>query len=626
MKVASFDIFDTCLIRKCGKPENVFFLLSKKLFPNNTAKQECFLHWRLCAEESIEKKSNQHGVTLGDIYQSLDRERFGLQSSTDLVEEEKSLERDMLVCNPKILNLISEKRKQGYSIAFISDMYLDSAFLIDLLQKAKCWEKDDRLFVSCECKATKREGTLFDMVREELHPTVWYHFGDTYRSDYINAKKHGACANIIDTDFNKTEQYMLQNTVSLKHKYALSCIIGLIRYVRLCNSCADSSVSSISANFVAPIYTAYILDILNKCLSDGISRLYFLSRDGWILKEIAGLLSDCYPTIDLRYIYVSRKSLYLPSLKDLNVDELKMYWGGDFLHASFSQLIKYFKIDIAIENNKIPKVDNDSLADVSTENALKSFINKPNVYENVMQLSNTEYKKIISYFKQEGLFEDIPYAFVDIGWKGSGLYAINKLVNKKIRCFYWGTFKEYRNKYPCVFNTYNHNQPLPMYLISFMEDFFSASPQLSTIGYEGIDIITPIFDEKSRLNNNTEVDSNASAIQLFAKGLRDMHLLESYFLDIISMLSLSVLTDRIHFIDLTSLSRMKCFSEQGSVDGLVQKLTVYQTLRYALGLSIKEIWPEGCLYFSYPNAATLFRLTNRLAQTLRKKIKKLIHE
>jgi len=29
MKLASFDIFDTTLVRKCGSPDNIFYLLSK---------------------------------------------------------------------------------------------------------------------------------------------------------------------------------------------------------------------------------------------------------------------------------------------------------------------------------------------------------------------------------------------------------------------------------------------------------------------------------------------------------------------------------------------------------------------------------------------------------------------
>lgn len=47
MKIASFDIFDTTLIRKCGKPQNIFYLLAQKLFYHNTELQKEFVIWRL---------------------------------------------------------------------------------------------------------------------------------------------------------------------------------------------------------------------------------------------------------------------------------------------------------------------------------------------------------------------------------------------------------------------------------------------------------------------------------------------------------------------------------------------------------------------------------------------------
>ena len=40
MKLASFDIFDTTLIRKCGKPGNIFYILAHKLYPSDKAKRE----------------------------------------------------------------------------------------------------------------------------------------------------------------------------------------------------------------------------------------------------------------------------------------------------------------------------------------------------------------------------------------------------------------------------------------------------------------------------------------------------------------------------------------------------------------------------------------------------------
>lgn len=32
MKLVSFDIFDTTLVRKCGAPENIFYLLANRIF------------------------------------------------------------------------------------------------------------------------------------------------------------------------------------------------------------------------------------------------------------------------------------------------------------------------------------------------------------------------------------------------------------------------------------------------------------------------------------------------------------------------------------------------------------------------------------------------------------------
>ena len=68
-------------------------------------------------------------------------------------------------------------------------------------------------------------------------------------------------------------------------------------------------------------------------------------------------------------------------------------------------------------------------------------------------------KLLADYIQQEGMDDkNINYAFVDIGWKGSGLYALNKLQKRfGLRpsiCFYWGTLKRCRGDFPIVYNTH----------------------------------------------------------------------------------------------------------------------------------------------------------------------------
>ena len=67
MKLASFDIFDTTLLRICGKPQNIFFLVSRKLFPDDLKLQRDFFNWRLKAEYfAVMQKGS--GVTIDEIY------------------------------------------------------------------------------------------------------------------------------------------------------------------------------------------------------------------------------------------------------------------------------------------------------------------------------------------------------------------------------------------------------------------------------------------------------------------------------------------------------------------------------------------------------------------------------
>lgn len=624
MKIASFDVFDTCLIRKCGNPENVFWILAKKLFPSNTAKQECFFHWRQSVEYELMKKNNNDNITLCQIYETLNIERFELDSYYNAMEEEKQVESMMLVCNPSVKEVIEEKRKNGYKIVFISDMYLDSVFLKNILCTAGCFKENDIIYVSCEHGESKRTGKLYDIVRNNLTPIEWCHFGDNYISDYINARKHGISAKVVDTKWNKVEKYILNKISEYKNKIDLSCVVGLMRYSRLCNESKESSINSISADFMTPIYTSYILDVLNQSISDNIKRLYFLSRDGWILKQIADLLSFYYPTIELKFLYVSRKSLYLPSLEKFTIEELKEYWGGDFSHSSYSQLINYFKIDSILIDNEIPTVDKDSLKNSKTEDALVSIIDNSDLKGRIMKVSRSEREMIMTYFKQEGLFDNIDYAFVDIGWKGSGLYAINKLLRKRVRCFYWGTFKEYRNKYSCIFNTFNYNMRLPLYLITLMEDFFSSSPLLSTVGYENNSKIKPIFDIESAINNENVILSNSSSIQLFINGLKDMNLVDAYIINEVSNIALSIIKNHINYLDLDALSSLECFSEKGNINGLIHKLNLSQVIKYSMGMHINEIWPEACLYFTFPHLAKQLLIANTALKKAKKKIKKII--
>lgn len=217
LRLASFDIFDTTLIRLFGRPENIHVLLAGK----------------------------EHSQ--GDAL-------------------ERQVEKDCLIANPAVRDLITKKRQEGWQIAFISDMYLDSAFLSEILTREGCFEPGDKIYVSCEHNARKDTGTLYDLVRKELHPDEWEHYGDNPQSDVRMAERKGIKAHLI-----------------------------------------DNSYRDLASRFVAPAYLPYVLWILEEAKRQDIQRLYFISRDGYILQQIAEALP--HEGIELRIFFTSRKAL-----------------------------------------------------------------------------------------------------------------------------------------------------------------------------------------------------------------------------------------------------------------------------------------------------------------------------
>ena len=254
MKLASFDIFDTTLIRKCGKPGNIFYLLAHRLYPNDTAKREAFLVWRRKAENEARREHLGKDVTIDDIYSSNELKGFDEYDKKELIEAEKSVEAEQLTVNPAIRDIINGKREQGYTICFISDMYLPSRILKEVLAREGCIKEDENVYVSCEWNARKSNGKLYKKLKKEVRPTEWEHYGDHHVSDIKKAREHGIKATVVNTDFTVAEMHTIQPCNSRLY-YESSILTGLSRAARV--HFGNDAYTTIAANFVAPAYIAY---------------------------------------------------------------------------------------------------------------------------------------------------------------------------------------------------------------------------------------------------------------------------------------------------------------------------------------------------------------------------------
>lgn len=491
MKLASFDIFDTTLIRKCGLPETVFWLLARHLYPNDIAKRDDFFLWRKQAEaEATIRIGSLKEATIEDIYNSPRLSAYYSEyNKTELMCAEMEIESAQLVSNPQVKLLIQQKRDEGYEICFISDMYLPSYYLRQILNREGCLIGDETVYVSCEKGFRKSTGRLYDYIRLNLSPDKWVHYGDHPISDVKIPRKKGIDATIIQSGFTEIEHWTIQESNNSECPGAMQLLAGIQRFVRI--NRRGSDVAEVAADFVAPAYIPYVRFVLEEAVKRGVKRLYFLSRDSYILLEIAKEMQSKYPELELRYLFVSRMALMLPYLylqptaeQFLSVQDHETILNksvDDILSLLHTNVEELKKLNIIFNYKKITTKQEES------DLLQKLFSCNGPFLSLLMKRAEEEYSLLHNYFIQEKLCDADRCAMVDVGWLGTTRRMINRLQHcfgaNDVDFFYYGV----RNDVISVLDGNYISFLSPWHscskLTSLIENYFSASPYPSTVGY-----------------------------------------------------------------------------------------------------------------------------------------------
>ncbi len=197
VKVVSFDVFDTLLLRPFWKPVDLFKFLDREATGLLGAFDEIkFSEYRKEAEKKarlIAKQKNLEDVKLTEIYTVLKNEEIFPESVTDaLMAKEMELERRFCYARKSAVELVKYAISKGKRIIAISDMYLPSEFIGQLLEKNEI-PLPERVFVSCEVGYGKASGKLYDSVLDTLkiEKSEIVHIGDNIITDVKVPRKKG---------------------------------------------------------------------------------------------------------------------------------------------------------------------------------------------------------------------------------------------------------------------------------------------------------------------------------------------------------------------------------------------------------------------------------------------------
>lgn len=380
--------------------------------------------------------------TLNDIYDELNVSQWGFESS-QIMQLEMELEERELCPNPQMLDVVNKYRLEGFSVSFISDMYLPSVFLKKILVKYGFCKENEKVYVSAECKASKNDGSLFDYVFKDTGTKAkqWIHYGDNEKSDYLEPKSKGVKSFWIkNTLFTDEEKSWISDARFYTHKHEIELWAGLCRYARV--NLDDSECTERAVDLISSLYIPYVRYIMDESKERNINVLYFLARDAHIFLQIAEQFKNRYPNIELKYLKLSRRSLYPCVFYEVNDYEMELT-----ICQCIAQTAKKSVEYIGLEWESLsPKTRNQFKADYRFTSARKAKAFAKCLIENdrkmILEKSSNYRGMLLGYLRQEGVLGFRKIASVDLGWIGSCRCILNYILRKeKYRtcdAFYWG--------------------------------------------------------------------------------------------------------------------------------------------------------------------------------------------
>ena len=310
--IASFDVFDTVLTRLVGGPRQVFVETGRRLRAAHVVdvSPEAYAAVREDVLARFTVDVRRHPSLLRVAGEVADRLGLDAKAADTLHETELAVERDVLRAVPGVVEQVgAERRRTGRGVLFVSDTPLPAEFLQDVLEREGLFFDGDRVYTSAGCGESKQDGGLYDLVRADQGAEDIRHVGDDDEADVVHARLHGWQASLqAGARFTAAEQRLDAAAIGTDGVGPRLAGAGRLGRLRAVAEGAEPDVSAIAADTALPFLIGFGLWVLSQARRHGVDRLYFVARDGEILREVTQALAAARgDAVECRYLYGSRR-------------------------------------------------------------------------------------------------------------------------------------------------------------------------------------------------------------------------------------------------------------------------------------------------------------------------------
>ena len=491
----SFDVFDTLLTRVTATPEGIFALMQEALQKEKNSHiqpyiRRNFFSLRIGAEQVARKTYGIDGVeevTLEQIYGVWVKEHL---ITEEQAEELGKLERNIEVASvhgiPENIEKVKQLLEKRERVVFISDMYLDRDTIQDMLKKVDPVLGSLPLYVSSDPeKKGKWTGNLFPFVKEQENVSYqeWHHYGDNEESDYQIPKRFGI----------QCERYQKEDLLGIEKAYlkgheaeaSVQLSVGCARLARIYGK--KSTAYRMGCSIGGVLLYPYIHWLLEDSREKGMERLYFIARDGFLLKEMADcLLALREWDIETKYVYGSRVAWRIPEGEDWKEEVYQIYWRSyEKLIKEPSDLAAFLQVTEEELLPYLPKVMKDPKR-IWTVSAIKVTLDWLLGNQEFSKLLSKKYQEkrelLLAYLQQEIDTKKGAFAFVDLA--GTGF--TQECVARVMREYYTGEIHNYFYRRDMVKEGQCTSHVFYPYYVRFyvLLEMMCRAPHGQTMGYQ----------------------------------------------------------------------------------------------------------------------------------------------
>ena len=431
IKLISIDIYDTLILRAVAKPEDLFSIVWERATTQGLNKMEMtpaeYQKFRVEMERRARNGVASREVSLKDIYAQFPD--FITDCPEKLQQLEIECEKEYSYSNYDLLPWLMEAKKRNIILVLVSDMYLSSTTIKSIIENAGIdFSLFDDILVSNEYLCNKQNGALFSKLFEKysnIKPEQMLHIGDNKNSDFTQPLLLGMKA--FHYDAINERMYSIFDYEKILHNIPQKELLAL-RKISLSN-CPEQykekekTAYELGSSVIGPVLSLYAAWTCIRMKASGIQRIYPLMREGYLLGTLLEReMEDQNLDFQVHPIYISRKVTYVPSIREINKEEIENMIGARNLtiresialmgldEENLKEFSDYFDIRYK-ETHKI-EFKGGTLKDV----VITAFLRKENA-ERIEQYVKKERKKLVQYLQQE-IGDLNKVATIDIGFFG----------------------------------------------------------------------------------------------------------------------------------------------------------------------------------------------------------------